>query len=365
MKYQNYILGLLFACLMLPFSCSEVQDASSIDQPTVVNKAKEVDAQSRRGEASDYYAHVFMEGYQEYAHSFNEVNKNLNADYWRYGSLENSPYLSQALGSKEEANKLLNTLTEVGADFEELEFDEIIATLLRKGSISNAQADYLIQTADHLYSLENAEAPIEDFYAYIIQRFNREILDHYFEPFEASVLQLFGYDIMYNLELASDAYGDKSYENKMRCGWTRPIRTILCALAATAAVAAVAAIVYATGTAQFLAEVCGLLGLPNAPIACEVALAIGIWTYIYRRCCGDIEEPCLNSTDPCCEVTCGYGQMCNGNGDCVPDPNHCANITCPDGLTCVNGACLDLFDCVFDYHCNPDEQCIGGMCVPL
>ncbi len=62
--------------------------------------------------------------------------------------------------------------------------------------------------------------------------------------------------------------------------------------------------------------------------------------------CGDdggYVDPCLNSPNPCCGITCIQGYMCNASGNCVPDTSYDCNIT----------------------GCLPGEQCLNGLCVPF
>jgi MYXO-CTERM domain-containing protein len=67
---------------------------------------------------------------------------------------------------------------------------------------------------------------------------------------------------------------------------------------------------------------------------------------------------------PACQCRpCGPGLMCQPDGYCVPEP--CAGITCPTGMYCREGMCLDACQAGPDTTlCPSGEICQMGECVP-
>ena len=70
--------------------------------------------------------------------------------------------------------------------------------------------------------------------------------------------------------------------------------------------------------------------------------------------------------DPCTDVVCEEGEVCD-NGDCVDIPiDPCEDITCEEGEICDNGNCVDIpVDPCEDVTCNEDQTCDDGDCVDI
>lgn len=79
------------------------------------------------------------------------------------------------------------------------------------------------------------------------------------------------------------------------------------------------------------------------------------------------------------EFKCGAGMVCDTDGVCREPP--CVGKTCPDGTTCVGGACVDActgvkcpygqvcrvgvcVDPCASLKCGPEEACVDGLCKP-
>ncbi len=77
------------------------------------------------------------------------------------------------------------------------------------------------------------------------------------------------------------------------------------------------------------------------PFACA-GIPFAIWT-VTQECGSEYVDPCLNSPNPCCGITCIQGYICNSSGNCVEDTSYDCNIT----------------------GCLPGEQCLNGLCVPF
>ncbi len=84
--------------------------------------------------------------------------------------------------------------------------------------------------------------------------------------------------------------------------------------------------------------------------------------------CADVTcddgETCVDgecvAADPCDGVTCGDGESCV-DGECVAtDP--CDGVTCGDGETCVDGECVATDPCD-GVTCGDGETCVDGECV--
>lgn len=312
---------------------------------------------------SDNFSSYFIDDYKQYSQAFTGLKNSLNNDYWANGTIDNSPFLINTIGDEDNKDDFLGLIKRHGAEFENLEFSESIELLLSKEAISTKQSEFLLEVERKLYELENAKATQQEIYTFVVKRFDSRYLNHLFNENDAITIQFFGFNLLYNLE---EIYNSEEPDISMRdCGWTQPVRTALCALAATAAVVAVGYIVHQTGTALYLQEVCEILELNIDPVYCELALAVGIWGFVYDWCCGNIDVPCAESQDPCCDVDCPPGQRCNGQGNCEFDPFSCFNINCGEGYTCFNGACVQQITCVFDYHCLGGEQCLFGDCYPI
>lgn len=61
---------------------------------------------------------------------------------------------------------------------------------------------------------------------------------------------------------------------------------------------------------------------------------------------GGFVDPCQNSTNPCCGVSCVPSHYCNQNGNCVPLPDFqgCPNVPCPPDHLCrsSDGTCIPI-----------------------
>ena len=69
-----------------------------------------------------------------------------------------------------------------------------------------------------------------------------------------------------------------------------------------------------------------------------------------------VNGECVDSA--CFDVTCDTGLACV-QGECVDSA--CLDVTCEDGLTCVNGECVD--SACLDVTCDTGLTCVQGECV--
>ncbi len=85
--------------------------------------------------------------------------------------------------------------------------------------------------------------------------------------------------------------------------------------------------------------------------------------------------PCNSNAD------CGPSQVCNngvcGPANCVPQAEACNGLDddcdgtvdnaaiCPNGGSCVNGACVMAQACNTDADCPPNQSCQNGACAPI
>ncbi|MCB9849111.1 MAG: hypothetical protein H6817_00230 [Phycisphaerales bacterium] len=69
---------------------------------------------------------------------------------------------------------------------------------------------------------------------------------------------------------------------------------------------------------------------------------------------------CVTAVDPCADVTCDQGESCV-EGECVAD-DPCADIVCTTGFSCVDGACVADDPCE-GVTCDEGESCVDGACV--
>jgi hypothetical protein len=82
---------------------------------------------------------------------------------------------------------------------------------------------------------------------------------------------------------------------------------------------------------------------------CAKTVGIGCTKVIYyldklwQECPGSngYVDPCENSNNPCCGITCARGYTC-ADGDCIPDVNDpgCAVLGCPPGYDCNGYTCI-------------------------